>query len=193
MRTLERESLGWCFQILAAGLWIASTCIAYKTWTSGDVLQLLAAIAWLISNAMTFPGLAGFYMLCNPDYESDMYGDAIQTDMYGDEVVTKSPEKQQNIQNQAWSQRGQAAVNTKAANNSSTYENTNKNRPPLFRPTSTSASTTSNPLPSSFLTVQQSKSRSAQAVVYSSSSPSGSTPLSKNGKPICSYTSSGKS
>ena len=49
-----RALLAWLFQLLASCAWVASV-IVYGSYESGDILQLLAAVCWTLSNAIAAP------------------------------------------------------------------------------------------------------------------------------------------
>lgn len=53
-RTTTYEVVVWFFQTLASLFWISSVFV-YGGFEAGDILQLLAAIAWAMSNAAALP------------------------------------------------------------------------------------------------------------------------------------------
>ena len=53
-RTTTYEVVVWFFQTLASVFWISSVFV-YGGFEAGDILQLLAAIAWAMSNAAALP------------------------------------------------------------------------------------------------------------------------------------------
>ena len=53
-RTTTYEVVVWFFQTLASLFWISSVFV-YGGFEAGDILQLLAAIAWVMSNAAALP------------------------------------------------------------------------------------------------------------------------------------------
>ena len=52
--TVARAFLAWLFQLLASCAWVASV-IVYGSYESGDILQLLAALCWTLSNFIAMP------------------------------------------------------------------------------------------------------------------------------------------
>lgn len=51
---VARACFAWVFQLLASCAWVASVII-YGNYEQGDVLQLLAALSWTLSNLIAMP------------------------------------------------------------------------------------------------------------------------------------------
>ena len=49
-----RALLAWLFQLLASCAWVVSVII-YGSYESGDIMQLVAALSWTLSNAFAMP------------------------------------------------------------------------------------------------------------------------------------------
>ena len=49
-----RKFLAWGLQLCASSFWVAAV-VAYDEYETGDVLQLLAACSWTVSNLAALP------------------------------------------------------------------------------------------------------------------------------------------
>ena len=52
-----RAALGWLLQVVASSCWVASVFVYDNLDKPGDRLQLVAAIAWSVSNLLMVPDL----------------------------------------------------------------------------------------------------------------------------------------
>ena len=52
--SVARPFLAWLFQLIASCAWVVSVII-YDSYESGDIMQLVAAVSWTLSNALAAP------------------------------------------------------------------------------------------------------------------------------------------